>query len=102
GRLEIDFLPAQECAADNAGEGAAVVGRDRVLVLELGDVNNEGVVGGKYGEVGVVARRQLALLVQADQLCRGGGHPLDDLLQGDAAVAGLGPDQRQAKLQRGN
>ena len=62
GVLAVHHAAAQEGLPDDAGQGLAVVGRDGVLVLELGDVHHEGLVRGEDGEVGVVAERQLALV----------------------------------------
>ena len=86
--------------AHPAGERLAVVGRERVLVMQLRHVHDVGVVGREDREVRVVARGDPALAGETGELRRLLAHPGHHGLQGQAALARLGPDQRQPELQR--
>ena len=71
-------------------------------MVQFGSIHHERLVGSEDREVGVVAEGQLPLGRQAHTLRRFGGHPLDHLLQPEAAAPRLGPDQRQPELNRGD
>ena len=72
---------AQPGAPHHAGQRPLRVGRDRVAVVQAVRVDDEGVVGGEDGEVGVVAALDAALVLQPGDLRRPLGHPPDDVEQ---------------------
>ena len=83
--------------------GTAVVGRDRVAVVQGGGVDGELLVGREDGEVGVAADGDRAPWRSARRSAAGRcGHPAHDVGQGEAAARRLGPHRRQAELQRGD
>src|SRR5215217_2428506 len=96
------LLATQPGAADDAEQPAPVVGGERILVVEALGVDHEGLVRGEDAEVGVMAQPDPALALEPQQPGRALGHPADDVGQGDAAPPRLGPDHRQAELQRGD
>ena len=65
-------------------------------------VDDECVVRGEYGEVGVVAPLDLALVLQPGDQGRPLGHPTYEVDEGVPALPRLGPYCRQAELQRGD
>ena len=65
-------------------------------------VDDECVVRGEYGEVGVVAPLDLALVLQPGDQGRPLGNPTYDVDEAVAASLRLGPYCRQAELHRGD
>ena len=98
----VDRLAGEQRRPHDPGELAAVVGRDRVPVLERLGIDREQLVGGEHDEV---RRASLARSRPSRSGRRGGPaprHPLDDPGERDAAPARLGPDERQSELHRGD
>src|SRR5829696_10209794 len=96
------LLAAQPGAANDAEQRAPVGGGERMPLMEAFRVHNEGLVGGEDTEVGVIAQPDPALALEPQQPGRSLGHPPDDVGQREAAPPRLGPDHRQAELQRGD
>src|SRR6266571_7764779 len=95
-------LAAKYGAADDACKRAARVGSDRMPVVDVARIDDEGLVRSEQAEVCVVAHRYSSLPAQACELRGPRRHPAGDVAEAEAAAARAGPDQRQSELERGD
>ena len=79
--FEVDAVPVQDRRADDTEQLPSVIGRPRVLVVQLARIDDKRVLWSEHAEVCVIAYRDPSLVLQADEASRPRGHPATDLGQ---------------------
>ena len=92
--------PPSHVLRTTPASGNPSYGADRVLVVELGLVDDECLVGGEHRNVSGIAQGDVPLGGETDLAGGVFGHPPHNVEQGVTTTAGLGPDSGQAQLQR--
>ncbi len=97
-----DELTAEVGLGDGAAEGLVGVGGEFVAVVEFGGIDGEGGFGVEDEEVGVFAGGDGAFLGEAGEVGGEGGEPLGELVEGDVAGVGVGPEDGEGELEGGD
>ena len=100
--VAIDGPAPQHGPLDDAAQGAPLVRRDLVLVLQGLDIDDEGLLRGDDGEVGVIADGDGPLAGDAEARAGVRGEPSGDVAQADAELLAGGPHRRQPELDGGD
>src|SRR5690348_8906687 len=99
---QVDRFASKPGFANHAHQSAPGIGRDWIAVVETVGVDDEPFIGRKDAEVGIESRRDLPLLTKPGQPRRPFRHPPRNLRERVLSLAGLGPHDGEAELERCN